>query len=291
MGNLRFRIRHSLYSTNIILLCIGTGVTIISSFAQIGWEMSIIFARALTFIGVALVVMGIALAIWRFFKNPIEKKDRIYSIISILSDMEKCLWQLAEKQRGENIAWQKYSQTMHKISQLVDVTVPNAVSINEVKKETTSLESKLREKIFINGQPINQKVEIMQAISRLLDSDGFGLKVQRGSDKSYLRLNKLVDEYYDDYKSAIDKDLDALVKLHKDLVEALANAFLVKKHVLYVITFANEFIDISDLFSPSMQAKLEGLEDDTKDILRGIRIQISQHIRRFLNKECVIEKI
>jgi len=279
MGNLLFRIRNSLSSTNLILLCIGVGVAMIGSFAQAGWEIPQEFARALTYFGIALIILGIVLAIWRFFKNPIEKKNRIYSIISILDSIEKHLWQLAGKQKGEDVAWQRYKETNYKIIQLVGIAVPEGSSADEAKEKVAGLKSELEEKIFIKGQPLSKKVEIVRAISRLLDSDGFGLKEQRSSSKPYLRLNKLVDEYYNDYKDIMNRDLDILIKAHKDLAEAGANIFLVKKRFLYLRKLTNEITDIINLFSPSMQAAIEGLEGDTEDTLRYIRLEISQHIR------------
>ena len=275
MRNILYRVRNSLSPASIVPLIIGAGMTLVGSFITLGWQVSRQLAQILTYIGLGLIILGVLLAIVKNFKNPIEKTNRTYSIISILSSMEKHLWQLAGKQGYENIDWQRYEVTNRKINQLTGVNVPEVTSVDEAKKKVAGLESELEEKIFIKGQPLSKRVKVIQAISRLLDSDGFGLRKQRDSDKSYLRLNKLVDKYYDDYKDIMDRGLDTLIKSHKDLAEAGANTFLMKKRNLYAIELAG----VPNLFSPSQQAGLEGLEDDIKDILRGIRIEISQHIR------------
>lgn len=254
-------------------------MALVGLFAPYGWQVSTTLARTLTWVGLGLILLGLLLAVWKNFKNPVEKTNRIYSIISILSNMEKRLWQLAGKQRCENIDWQRYKETNYKINQLMGVTVPKVTSVDEAKEKVAGLESELEEKIFIKGQPLSKKVEVARAISRLLDSDGFGLRRQRDSDKSYLRLKKLVDKYYDDYKDIIDEDLDTLIKSHRDLAEAGANTFLVKKRILYAMEMAKELAGIPNLLPPSKQADLEGLESDIKDKLRRIRIEISQHIR------------
>lgn len=286
MQNLLYKIRNSLSPASISILAIGVGVTMASAFAPIGWDIPIILARILTWFGVGLIIFGILLAIWKYSKNPIEKKNRIYGIISILSSMEKYLLRLVGKQRFGNIDWQKYKETNIKINQLVGIAVPKVTSVDEAKKKVAGLESKLEKKIFIKGQTLSKKVEVAQSISRLLDIDGFGLKKQRESKRAYLRLNKLVDKYYDDYKDIIDRDLDTLIKSHKAIAEAGANMLLVKQRLLYLreqISFlgglGNGLTDIVNLFPPHMQAWLEGLEADLKDILRDKRVEISQHIR------------
>jgi hypothetical protein len=286
MRNLLYKIRNSLSPASISILAIGVGVTMASAFAPIGWHIPVAFARTLTGIGVGLIVFGFILMTCKYFKSPIEKKNRIYSIISILSNMEGCLWKLARKQRFENTDWQKYIETNNKISQLLDIAEPKVTSVDEAKEKIAGLESALGEKTFIKDQPLSKRVEVLQSFSRLLDIDSFGLKEQRESNKAYLRLNKRVDKYYDNYKDIIDRDLDILIKAHKAIAEAGANIFLVKQRLLYLREqillqggLGNELTDILDLFPPHMQAWLEGFETDAKDILRDKRIEISQHIR------------
>jgi len=279
MRNILYRVRNSLSPASISSSAIGAGMALAGSFIQLGWHVSRQLAQTLTYVGVGLIILGILLATLKNFKNPIEKTNRLYSIISTLSSMEKRLLQLAGKQRWENIDWQKYRETNCKINQLMGVTVPKVASVDEAKKKIAGLEGKLEKKIFIKDQPLSKRVKVIQTISRLLDSDGFGLRRQRDSDKSYLRLNKVVDKYYDDYKDIMDRDLDILIKSHKDLAEAGANAFLVKRRNLYAMELADKLADIPNLLPPSKQADIEGLEDDIKDELRDIRIKISQHIR------------
>ena len=254
-------------------------MTLVSMFTPLGWGISKELARCLTYVGIGLITFGAIFGIWRFFKNPIEKTARIYSIISILSSMEERLWQLVQRQRYQDTDWLKYKETNDKINKLIGITVQEVTTVDEAKDKVEDLKNELATKHFIKGQPLSKRIEVARSISRLLDSDGFGLKKQRESDKVYLRLNKRVDKYYDDYKDIVDRDLDILIKSHKDVAEVGANASLVKHRVSYIMGLANILSGIPNLFSPSMQADMEGLEDDIKDKLRHIRIEISQHIK------------
>jgi len=243
--------------------------------------MSAPLARTLTYVGLGLVLLGILFAILKNSKNPIEKTKRVYGIISILANMEKRLWILAGNQDPININWQEYIKTSTKINQLLGVSAPNVFTVEEAQKEVASLENDLKERVFVKNELISKKVELVRSISRLLDKDDFGLKKERESNKYYLQLNRLADKYYDDYKDVLDNEIDDLIKSHRDVAIAGANVSLVKKRILYLVKLTNA----EEVFSPSVQSDLEGLETDVKDWLVKVRIKISQHITTISSKK------
>jgi hypothetical protein len=282
MQDILYRIRNSLSFASISAIAIGAGMALIGIFVPLGWPHTpVSVARTLTYVGLGLVLLGIILAVLRNSKNPIEKTKRVYGIISILTNMENRLWRLAEKRDAIDFDWKRYEKTCQKIIRLLGVTEPNATTINDAKKQVINLASELKERVFISDRTLAQKVEKVRSISRLLDKDGFGLKKQKGLDRIYLRLNGLVNKYYDDYKDIVDDELDTLIKSHRDAAEAGANTSLVKQRILYLVELTNS----EDLFSPSMQSNLEGLETDVKDWLIAVRIKISQHITTISSKK------
>ncbi len=213
------------------------------------------------------------------------KTIKYYNIISILCKMERRLFQLAEKEEIKNIDWQKYLVTCKKIIELMNITVPVVSDANEAKKEVENFERALEEKYLKKKEKRSKRIIIIRSISRLLDSDGFGLKDQRGKDKVYMRLNDMMDKYYDKHKYIIDKELKTLIKLHKDYSEARANALLVKFRILALMEIA-ESANIPNLLPPQLQADIEGFEYDTEDIMKDIRIDIVLYIKvRVSNKE------
>lgn len=285
MQNLLYRLQNSFSLINVIPFSVGVGMFLVGLFAPLGWDIPKELAKWLTYIGLGLAAFGAILAVWRFFTNPIEKKLRVYGIIPILNNMEKQLWQLAETEKHKNIDWKKYIETSKKVSKLMSVTVPEVATVDEARNEIEALKQELAERHFKNKKmPRSKKVIVIRSISRLLDSDGFGLGEQKRSNKSYLRLNQLVDKYYDDYKDTIDKHLNALIRSHIDFAEAGANALLVKYRTQAAIELA-QIAGYSDFFSPSTQSDLEGFEEDIRDITRDIRIDIGQYIKRLSSEK------
>jgi len=282
MQDILYRVRNSLSLASISTIATGVGMALIGLFVPLGWpNMSAPLARTLTYVGLGLVLLGILFAILKNSKNPIEKTKRVYGIISILANMEKRLWILAGNQDPININWQEYIKTSTKINQLLGVSAPNVFTVEEAQKEVASLENDLKERVFVKNELISKKVELVRSISRLLDKDDFGLKKERESNKYYLQLNRLADKYYDDYKDVLDNEIDDLIKSHRDVAIAGANVSLVKKRILYLVKLTNA----EEVFSPSVQSDLEGLETDVKDWLVKVRIKISQHITTISSKK------
>jgi hypothetical protein len=283
MQDLLYRIRDSLSLPIIIALsigAIGVGMTIVVAFAPLGWGISEGLARLLTYFGCVLIVIGVVagvLATWKFIKSPIGKREGIYSIISILSDMANRLWQLAEEEKGKSIDWEKYKETNKKIIELMGVSVPEVRTVDEVKNAIEVVERELAEKYSRKKRtPRSKKIMIIRPIGLLLDGDGFGLREQRGLDKSYSQLNQLVDRYYDDYKDVIDERLNLLIRSHINFAEFGANMLL----AMYRVRVEAGLAPYLHLLPPSIQSGIEGFEDDIRDILRDIRIDIARYIRK-----------
>jgi hypothetical protein len=213
------------------------------------------------------------------------KNIKSYCIISILRKMDIRLLKLTEKEKEKikDSDWQKYLITCKKIIELMNVTVPVVTDANEAKKEVENFERAMEEKYLKKKEKRSKRIIIIRSISRLLDSDGFGLKKQRSKDNAYLRLIHRIDKYYDKYKDIIDKEFSVFIKIHKDYSEARANALLVKYRMLFLMKVA-ETANIPNLLPPQLQADIEGFEDDTEDILKAIRIDIFQYIKARLNK-------
>lgn len=282
---LQQRIKSSFTTYNISSGVLGVGMFLVGIFLlNTNWiSFSVRTARIMTISGFCLIILAIILYIWAFLRNPIKNTTNFYNIISILRKMEKRLWQLAEKERHKDVDWAKYQITMNKINKLAGVTIPIVTSVDEAKNEVEKFEHEIVEKYLKKKERRSKRIIVIRTISRLLDSDGFGLREQRNKDKLYLRLCQIVEKYYDDYKDIIDKELKSLIKIHIDFAEAEANAILVKYRVLFIMKFA-ESLGIPNLFSPSMQSDIEGFEDDLKDINTNIRIDIGQYIKEMNNK-------
>lgn len=254
-------------------------MALVGSFAPVGWEILKEFAKSLTYIGLGLIALGVILAIWKFFKNPIEKTSRIYSIISILNKMDKRLKQLVEKGKDEKIDWGKFTKTIIKITNLVVLNPPEVANIDEaqgwIKKMTQLLEDKYLKK---KATRTRRMQVLVLPISRLLDRDGFGLKNQRQTDRQYLKLSQMVGSYFNDYKDVIDRELNNLIKLHIHFSEASSNMFLAKHRINLVLELYSSLL-LDQLLSSSLQSDWEGFEDDANDILNNIRIDIGQYIK------------
>ena len=282
MRTFGYRLRNAISLATIITFTGGLGVSLIALFLPIGWPgLSKTVAQGLTYAGIGVVLFSIGLSVWRFFANPIEKKARIYSVISILSQMEKRLWRLAEQQNMQTTDWKRYKGTSDKIIRLSGIGLPKAVNMDEAKRETERAENEIAS-MLEKWQSVARYVKIQWArsLTRLLDRDGFGVKKQRVVDKTYNKLKRMVDGYYDEYKNVVDKKLKKLVDSHVSLAESSANILLVKRRLEYVMTqAATRFPGIDDVLSPNMQSQIEGFEDDIKEILGDIRVDVSRYIK------------
>ena len=213
------------------------------------------------------------------------KKFKHYNIISILIKMDKRLCQLADKGKNKDVDWQKYLETCIKVFKLADVTIPTVATADEAKKEVENLEHELEERFLKKKkEKRSKKIKFIRSISRLLDSDGCGLKDERTNDKLYSKLNQVVDKYFEDFKDIIDRKIKTLIRLHIDFSESRANSLLVKHRTSIVIKYF-EAMNIPNLFTPELQADFEGFEEDTNDIMRDIRIDIAQYINELIKKQ------
>jgi hypothetical protein len=286
MQNLLYRIRNSLSLANIISFSVGVGMALVGLFAPLGWEISKELAKLLTYIGLGLIALGVILAIWKFFKNPIEETSRIYSIISILNKMDKRLKQLVEKGKDEKIDWGKFTKTIKKITSLVELNSPEAANIDEAQDWIRKTMKLLEDKYLKKKATRTSKMQILVLpISRLLDRNGFGLKNQRQTDKQYLKLSQMVGSYFNDYKDVIDRELKDLIELHIHFSEASSNMFLAKHRINLVLGLITSSLLLDQLLSPSLQSDWEGFEDDANDILSNIRIDIGQYIKTNTSQE------
>lgn len=155
--------------------------------------------------GIGLIVIGLAIIVRRYIKNPIEKKLRVFNIVSILGKMYTQLELLVNEKRNRRIDPKKFAELVGKLIKLMQLDVPEELSAEEARRGIEDLEKRL---------PNARNDEILKRvfrISRLMDKDGFGLKDRRKGDKKYKKLLKLVDEYYDETETLSMKSCEVLL--------------------------------------------------------------------------------
>lgn len=260
------------------------GVVILS---LIGWGVSLVphvtnWRPASIIWGIAFLWLVATFIYWITHRKTLSKTG-IYSIISILDRMDKRLNQLAQMEKDKKINWKAYKKTNDKIINLFNLSLPRAASVNEAQKEISQTIKEVEQKLaeYSKTKPTRvERMPILLAASRLIDSDGFGLTSQRQMDRQYSKLSQDIDSYFDDYKDIIDKELKNLIELHSHLSESSANFILVKHRTVTILKLASYYTDIDQFLPPSFQADLESMEDDAKCILRDIRVDIGQYIRK-----------
>ena len=281
MGNTLYRIRNCFSLSNIIACSVGGGLAMVGIYAPIGWDVPPEKAQILTFVGLGLIGIGLVLAVYNYISNPIEKKERIFTIITILDRMYKQLIKLTQKE-SDIVNAQKFVITSSKISNLAGVRVPKVTSTDEAKRAIEELEGRLPS-ILPADKKREQKIKWMHSVSLLLDRDGFGLKNKRSGDKKYKQLLDMVEKYYDDYKEIIDDNLRVLIRSHIDFAESGANTILFKKRFNRILLTASE-LGVPNLLTPSMESDLEGVDREIQEISRKIRVEIGQHIKELITQ-------
>jgi hypothetical protein len=253
----------------------------IGIFAPLAWsDISKEVARNLTFVGVGLVGFGLLMAIWRYFKNPVEKKLRIYNIITVLDKMYRRLEILTNKEKHTGIEWNRYRETADKINKFAGVTIPIVSSVDEARDKVEIAEKEIPSTLF-KDKNREQKIIWIQSASRLLDKAGFGLKEKRERDRQYTRLSKMVDEYYNDYKDIIDDELRILIRSCIAFTESAANALLFMRRANIAMDLALQ-AGIPNVLTPSMEADMEGFDNDIREIARKFRVEIGQYIKKLV---------
>jgi hypothetical protein len=229
-------------------------------------------------IGIVLIGFGFAMVVRRYIKNPIEKKQRVFSIVSVLEEMYKRLEVLVNEERNKEVDWAKVRETTNKINELLQVTVPQVSSVDEARE---AVEKALKEvsTIFSGDAELSEKVRRILTISRLIDKGGFGLKARRQGDKKYSRLLRLVDRYYSENEGFIDDELRVLIRSCVEFNESGANALLYVERANVPLNLA-EILGISSILPPSLEAGIEGFSDDVREIARMIRVKVAEKIKR-----------
>lgn len=285
MGNIGYRIRNCFTLANATALFVGVGVAMIGIFAPIAFSnIPQKTALVLFWVGIAFIAIGLAMAVWRYIKNPIEKKLRVFGIISVLDKMYKRLEILMNEERDKEIDLEKFGEILGKLDKLMQLNVPDVSSADEARKAFEDLEKRLPKMPYFMFSPDARREEILERIvriSRLMDKGGFGLKDRRKGDKKYCRLLKLVDEYYDENKSFIDEELRSLIDSCVDFNESVANFLLLKERFNTMLTLAAGS-GMPNIFTPSWEADFEGFGDEARKAARTIRVRIGEKIKRLI---------
>lgn len=281
MGNIGYRIRNCFTVANITACAIGTGLAMIGIFAPIAFpNVSQEIALYLVYAGIGLLIIGLVMAASKYIKNPIEKKLRVFSIISVLDKMYRRLELLVNEERNKQIDKGKYLEFTIKANKLMQLTIPEVSSVDEVRKAVEDLEKQLP-----SIYPLDAKYEDVLkravSLSRLMDKSGFGLKGRRKGDKKYCKLLRLTDEYYDQNKDFVDGELRNLIDFCTDFNESATNLLLYTENVNMLLASAMGS-DIPSIFTPSMEAGIEGLNDDVRKIARAMRVKIAEKIKRLV---------
>lgn len=281
MGNIGYRIRNCFTLANIAALLFGVGGAMIGVFgprvlANVSQETAVICF----WVGIALIALGLAMVVWRYIKNPIEKRQKIFSIISVLEEMYKRLEILVNEEKNKEIDWGKVRETTDKITKLVQLTVPQVSSVDEAREAVEKAEKKISN-IFGGDAELSEKVRRVLEISRLIDRGGFGLKERRKRDKKYSKLLRAVDRYYSENEGFIDDELSGLIRSCVEFNESGANALLYVERANIPLDFAT-VLGIPNILTPSLEAGIEGFSDDVREVARMIRVKVGDKIKKLV---------
>ncbi|HJX12984.1 MAG TPA: hypothetical protein VJ377_05585, partial [Dehalococcoidales bacterium] len=263
-------------------------VGLILPYANVNISQSI--ARIFLFIGFVLIVLSFVAGILRFFlinqnmsSDTRDKYSTLYDIIPILRKMDRHLWGIAERQKIVNINIYKFNRTASKINELMDVKTgtldPKKLMegwLEDTKKIMAS--EKKQVQILIRNSDLGQSDRLMVSITRLLDSDGYGLIEDKESDKKYSRYRKSIEKYFDANRELVDSWLSYLINYHIHMSEYFANSLLVIKRT-DLITAKARIPMFGELAGAETQANLADLKNDTNERLIEIRTIITDYIR------------
>jgi len=280
MGDIGYRLRNCFTVANIAACTIGAGLAMIGIFAPIALpnvpqETALYFLYA----GIGLVVIGLAMFAWKYIKNPIEKKLRVFNIISVLDKMYKRLELFVNEEGNQPVDMETFTEISDKLSKLMQLNVPEVSSADEAREVAEDLEKRLPSIMFPSEPKRKEMLERIVRISRVMDKGSFGLKDRRRGDKKYRSLLKLVDEYYDENKSFVDEELRSLIDSCIDFNESATNFLLYKERFNSVVALATR-LGMPNIFTPSMEAYIEGFSDEARKAARVIRVMAAEKIKR-----------
>lgn len=278
-ANLGYRIRNCFTLRNATALFIGVGVVIVGIFApRVFAGASQRIAVLFFWVGIGLIVIGLATAVWRYIKNPIEQKQRVFSIISVLDRMYKRLEALVEKEKNKEVDMEAFREVSEKVVKLMAIKVPEVSSANEAMKVVESFEKELPTTMFPSDTGLEKRARVIVRVSRLMDRVGYGLKGRRRGDRRYRRLLGLVDEYYDKEKEFVDEELRSLIRTCVVFNESAANFLLYKERLNAVLGLAASS-GVPNILTPSLESNIEGFSDEAREVSRIIRVRVGEKIR------------
>lgn len=234
-------------------------------------------ATVLFWIGIGLIAIGLAMAILRYIRNPVEQRLRVFNIIGVLEEMYKRLVVLVSEEKTKEIDWAKVRETGDKIAKLVQVAVPQVSSAGEAREAVEKAEKDISS-MFSGDAELDAKVRRVLTTSRLIDRGGFGLRGSRKGDRKYSRLLRAVDKYYDENKDFIDDELRGLIRACVAFNESAANALLYVERANIPINAAM-VLGIPNILTPSLEANVEGFADDIRETARMLRVMVGEKIR------------
>jgi hypothetical protein len=276
MGNIGYRLRNCLTLANLATLFFGVGLAMVGIFApRVLENIPQETAVALFWAGIGAVIIGLIMIVLKYMRNPIEKKVKAFSIISVLERMYARLESLANKEAKKQVDWEKLVLVLGKITKLMQVTVPDVSSVDDAKKVIEDFE-KGAASIFPADQKVQETMKQMVRISRLLERDGFGLRDRRRQDGKYNRLLRSVDKYYDDNKETIDEELRNLISIGVNFSECAANFLIYRDRLTVMLSQTPNFL------TPSIEADIEGFKEDVREVTRRIRIKVAEKIKRLV---------
>jgi hypothetical protein len=151
-----------------------------------------------------------------------------------------------------------------------------------IAKVKANMKKTEKEMLILVGDE-SDNTKLLRDITKLIDSEGFGLKREKEKDRKYQVFRKNVAKYYDSNKLLMDRGLQSLISLHINLSEFFANGLLILKEV-DCITIKSRIPKITELSPPTTQANLEGLEKESDERLNELRVSISEYIREMQSK-------
>jgi len=278
-ANLGYRIRNCFTSRNATALFIGVGLAIVGIFApRVFAGVSQRIAVLCFWVGIGSIVIGLAMAAWRYRKNPIEQKQRVFSIISVLDRMYTRLEALVEKEKNKEVDMEMFREVSEKVIKLMAIKVPEVSSANEAMEVVESFEKELPTTMFPSDTGLEKRARAIVRISRLMDRVGYGLKDSRRGDRRYRRLLRLVDEYYDKEKEFVDEELRSLIRTCVDFNESAANFLLYKERLNAVLGLAASS-GVPNILTPSLESDMEGFSDEAREVSRILRVRMGEKIR------------
>jgi hypothetical protein len=213
---------------------------------------------------------------------------KLFEVTTILSTMHDHLIKLVNEQHIRYVDTNKFNQMSEKLNEILGVKTPKTINPNqELDEMITKVKQYMRQSekkmTKVVGDLVSEETRFKQ-LTNLIDSEGFGLKIEKAKDRKYLKYKKQIEKYYLTNKTLMDTTLQSLISLHINLSEFLANGLLVLKEV-DGISEQTHIPKIKEMSPPKTQANIEGLENKSNDPLKEIRTLISEYIREMENDD------